>query len=115
MKLEDHPTVQRLPLKTEVAPTKKGPLDGQWLKQLVRDAGADDVGLTASHKIIRSPVHIVWGSKDWSRSSEREHDRSQIPSAQIETVENGGHFLPFDRPDAVVDLHMRIRSGTDGG
>jgi epoxyqueuosine reductase QueG/putative sterol carrier protein len=45
MKLEDHPTVQRIRLKTEVAPSEKEPLDAQWLKQLVLDAGADDVGL----------------------------------------------------------------------
>lgn len=45
MKLEDHPTVRRIRLKTlnQVAPAKQ-PLDAQWLKQLVLDAGADDVG-----------------------------------------------------------------------
>src|SRR4249919_3005641 len=45
MKLEDHPTVQRTRLKT--APSllpKKESLDAGWLKQLVLDAGADDVG-----------------------------------------------------------------------
>src|SRR4026208_2636062 len=44
MKLEDHPTVQRLRLKTVGAPSKTEPLDAQWLKQLVLDAGADAVG-----------------------------------------------------------------------
>jgi Fe-S-cluster-containing hydrogenase component 2 len=44
MKLEDHPTVQRLRLKTETPPSKKEPLDAEWLRQLVLDAGADDVG-----------------------------------------------------------------------
>src|SRR5437764_6735692 len=45
MKLEDHPTVQRIRLKAvlSVPPTKQ-PLDAPWLKQLVLDAGADDVG-----------------------------------------------------------------------
>ena len=45
MKLEDHPTVQRIRLKTipSVPPTKES-LDAGWLKQLVLDAGADDVG-----------------------------------------------------------------------
>src|SRR5437763_11542472 len=42
MKLEDHPTVQRIHLKT--VPSKKQSLDAGWLKQLVLDAGADDVG-----------------------------------------------------------------------
>src|SRR5216117_1897926 len=45
MKLEDHPTVQRIRLKTVPSvPSKKEPLDAGWLKQLVLDAGADDVG-----------------------------------------------------------------------
>ncbi len=45
MKLEDHPTVQRIRLKTvPSAGPKKEPLDAEWLRQLVLDAGADDVG-----------------------------------------------------------------------
>src|SRR3989440_2978040 len=45
MKLEDHPTVQRLRLKTvSSVPPKNESLDAGWLKQLVLDAGADDVG-----------------------------------------------------------------------
>ena len=45
MKLEDHPTVQRIKLKTVPSvPSKLEPLDAGWLKQLLLDAGADDVG-----------------------------------------------------------------------
>src|SRR5260221_10312374 len=45
MKLEDHLTVQRIRLKTVPSvPSKKQPLDAGWLKRLVLDAGADDVG-----------------------------------------------------------------------
>src|SRR6187401_2100410 len=45
MKLEDHPTVQRIHLKSAAsAPPTKETLDAAWLKQLVLDAGADDVG-----------------------------------------------------------------------
>ena len=69
---------------------------------------------TVSYKNFSLPVHLVWGNKDWARPGEREHDRSLIPRAQMETVENGGHFLPLDRPDAVVDLHMRIGGGSGG-
>src|SRR5258706_5772348 len=45
MRLEDHPTVQRIHLKSaaSAAPTKEA-LDAGWLKQLVLNAGADDVG-----------------------------------------------------------------------
>src|SRR5438094_4811800 len=45
MKLEDHPTVQRIRLRTVPSvPPGRQSLDAQWLKQLVLDAGADDVG-----------------------------------------------------------------------
>src|SRR5215471_13233935 len=45
MKLEDHPTVQRIRLKNVPSvPPKEESLDAGWLKQLVLDAGADDVG-----------------------------------------------------------------------
>ena len=45
MKLEDHPTVQRIRLKiVDPIPRRNEPLDTEWLKQLVLDAGADDVG-----------------------------------------------------------------------
>lgn len=45
MKLEDHPTVQRIRLKTVLSfPSKKESLDAGWLKRLVLDSGADDVG-----------------------------------------------------------------------
>src|SRR6185503_13970843 len=45
MKLEDHPTVQRIRLQTVPSvPPEKESLDAGSLKQLVLDAGADDVG-----------------------------------------------------------------------
>ncbi|MDB5339728.1 MAG: flavodoxin reductase family 1 [Planctomycetaceae bacterium] len=45
MKLEDHPTVQRMHLKAGPSvPSQGESLDAGWLKQLVLDAGADDVG-----------------------------------------------------------------------
>jgi hypothetical protein len=47
MRLEDHPTVKRFrqhgPATPELQPPEK--LDSKWLKQLVIEAGADDVGL----------------------------------------------------------------------
>lgn len=45
MKLEDHPTVRRIRLRTlPSAPSKNESLDAEWLKQRVLEAGADDVG-----------------------------------------------------------------------
>src|SRR5690242_9991464 len=45
MKLQEHPTVQRVRLRVrDGAPAADEPLDAQWLKRVVLDAGADDVG-----------------------------------------------------------------------
>jgi pimeloyl-ACP methyl ester carboxylesterase len=52
---------------------------------------------------IKIPVLLLWGDRDWSRPDEREHDRQIVPGAEMATVEDGGHFLPLDRPDAVID------------
>jgi pimeloyl-ACP methyl ester carboxylesterase len=51
---------------------------------------------------IRVPVLLVYGDRDWSRHHERQQTLSDIPGARLVTVENGGHFLPLDRPEAVV-------------
>ena len=47
MKLDDHPTVKAFYAKASAAPAPAPavPLDSGWLRQLCRDAGADDVGL----------------------------------------------------------------------
>jgi Fe-S-cluster-containing hydrogenase component 2 len=47
MKLTDHPTVKAFYEKAGAAPAPAGPmpLDADWLRQLCREAGADDVGL----------------------------------------------------------------------
>ena len=47
MRLADHPTVRRV-REGQAGPSVPGvssPLDADWLKQLARDCGADDVGL----------------------------------------------------------------------
>jgi pimeloyl-ACP methyl ester carboxylesterase len=51
---------------------------------------------------IQVPVLLVYGDRDWSREAERQQTLREIPGARLVMVENGGHFLPLDRPDAVV-------------
>jgi pimeloyl-ACP methyl ester carboxylesterase len=51
---------------------------------------------------ISVPVLLVYGDKDWSRPAERQRTLREIPGARLVQVENGGHFLPLDQPEAVV-------------
>ena len=64
---------------------------------------------TRDYHSIVSPVLFVWGAQDWARPSERERDRTLIPSAEMTTIEHGGHFLPLDRPQ---ELTREIRRFT---
>jgi pimeloyl-ACP methyl ester carboxylesterase len=63
---------------------------------------------TEIYRNIQIPVHLMWGAQDWSKMSEREHDRELIPGAQVVTIENGGHFLPLDRPDAIIEYLQKV-------
>jgi pimeloyl-ACP methyl ester carboxylesterase len=56
---------------------------------------------------ISVPVLLVYGAADWSRIDERQATAQAIPGARMVTVENAGHFMPLDRPDAVIE---QIRS-----
>lgn len=58
---------------------------------------------TEDYSKIKIPVLLLWGERDWSRPHEREHERQIVPDAKMATVEDGGHFLPLDRPDAVIE------------
>jgi len=67
---------------------------------------------------IKVPVLLVWGDKDWSTLEERERDYGRIPSVEVVTVANGGHFLPLDRPDAVerqIELVLHSAETTERG
>ncbi|WP_052808240.1 alpha/beta fold hydrolase [Methyloterricola oryzae] len=62
---------------------------------------------------IKIPVLLLWGDRDWSRPDEREQYRKMVPDAEMATVEKGGHFLPLDRPDAVIEylLAFQVSAG----
>jgi pimeloyl-ACP methyl ester carboxylesterase len=53
---------------------------------------------------IKAPVLLVYGEEDWAPSGERERTRAHIPGTAMETVRNGSHFLPLDRPKELHEL-----------
>lgn len=60
---------------------------------------------------IKMPTLIIWGKEDWSLLEERKLDESLIPGVQSITLENAGHFLPFDAPQALI-RHVKSFSKT---
>jgi pimeloyl-ACP methyl ester carboxylesterase len=55
---------------------------------------------------IKVPVLLIYGDRDWSREAERQANLRAIPGARLVVVENAGHFLPLDQPQAVI-RHIR--------
>ena len=53
---------------------------------------------------VTAPVHLVYGEKDWSRPSDRQANRRQLPNAEFTQVPNTGHFMTLERPDVPADL-----------
>ena len=74
---------------------------------LLRNAASWEAA-TAAYRDIRLPAMLIWGDKDWARTSEREHDRSLIPGVEMVTVNDAGHFLPLDRPKELLELIVRF-------
>lgn len=58
---------------------------------------------TSVYAQIQVPVRLIWGDQDWAKTDEREQDSRLLSGAQMVAVELAGHFLPLDRPDAVID------------
>lgn len=57
---------------------------------------------------IKVPVLLVYGEEDWAPPDERKRTRSLIPGVVMETVRNGNHFLPLDRPEELEHLIARF-------
>jgi pimeloyl-ACP methyl ester carboxylesterase len=53
---------------------------------------------------VTAPVHLVYGEKDWSRPSDRQANRRQLPGAEFTQVPEAGHFIALERPDVPADL-----------
>jgi pimeloyl-ACP methyl ester carboxylesterase len=80
-----------------------------FLSLLRHAASWEEATTTYPHSEI--PVRLIWGEKDWARPDERAHDRDLLPGVQVVTVDQGGHFLPLDRPDAVIEQIVAFAQG----
>ena len=53
---------------------------------------------------VKVPIHLIYGEKDWSRPSDRQVNRRQLPDAEFTQVPKAGHFIALERPDVPADL-----------
>ncbi|MEV6480805.1 alpha/beta hydrolase [Streptomyces sp. NPDC051576] len=53
---------------------------------------------------VKAPIHLVYGEKDWSRTSDRQANQRLMPAADFTQVQGAGHFIALERPDVLADL-----------
>lgn len=56
------------------------------------------------YKNIKSPVTLIYGSHDWSRSEERRNTATLIPKSEVFTLKNTGHFSSLENPVQVSNI-----------
>jgi len=62
------------------------------------------VAARARYPEVTAPVHLVYGAKDWSRPSDRQANRRQLPGAGFTELPDAGHFVALERPDVPAGL-----------
>jgi pimeloyl-ACP methyl ester carboxylesterase len=58
----------------------------------------------ARYPRVTAPVHLIYGDQDWSRPSDRQANKRQMPNADFTEVSNAGHFIALERPDVPAEL-----------
>jgi pimeloyl-ACP methyl ester carboxylesterase len=58
----------------------------------------------ARYPEVTAPVHLIYGEKDWSRPSDRQANRGQLPNAEFTELPKVGHFIALERPDVPANL-----------
>jgi pimeloyl-ACP methyl ester carboxylesterase len=62
------------------------------------------IAARARYQQVTAPVHLIYGEQDWSRPSDRQANKRQLPNAEFTEVPNAGHFIALERPDVPADL-----------
>jgi pimeloyl-ACP methyl ester carboxylesterase len=62
------------------------------------------IAARARYPRVTAPIHLLYGEKDWSRPSDRQANRRQLPDAEFTQVPRAGHFIALERPDVLADL-----------
>lgn len=62
------------------------------------------VAARARYPEVTAPVHLIYGEQDWSRPSDRQANRRQLPNAEFIQVPKAGHFIALERPDVPANL-----------
>lgn len=45
---------------------------------------------------IKAPVHLIYGERGWSRPSDRQANKEQLPNAELTHIPDAGHFIALE-------------------
>jgi len=62
------------------------------------------IAARSRYRDVKAPVHLVYGEKDWSRSSDRRANKQLIPGAEFTQAPNMGHFIALEGPELLAKL-----------
>ena len=62
----------------------------------------------ARYPEVTAPVHLIYGEQDWSRPSDRQANRRQLPNAEFTQIPNAGHIIALERPDVPANLLISV-------
>jgi len=62
------------------------------------------IAARARYAEVKAPIHLVYGEKDWSRTSDRQANKRLLPAAGFTQVADAGHFIVLERPDVPAKL-----------
>lgn len=62
------------------------------------------IAARSRYTYVSASVHLLYGEKDWSRSSDREANRRLLPDAQFTELQNAGHFIALEQPEELASL-----------
>jgi pimeloyl-ACP methyl ester carboxylesterase len=66
------------------------------------------IAARSRYREVGAPVHLIYGDKDWSRSSDRQANKLMLPSAQFTEVAQAGHFIALERPDVAAGFLNQV-------
>lgn len=59
---------------------------------------------------VNTPVTLIYGSDDWSKTEERVSNQRAIAGAKMFTIEKSGHFTALEKPEEVAKIILLKQS-----
>ncbi|MDJ0396459.1 alpha/beta hydrolase [Rhodococcus sp. G-MC3] len=62
------------------------------------------IAARSHYERVKVPVHLVYGEKDWSRTTDRSDNYRLLPGAEFLEIPDSGHFMSLEKPEGIAAL-----------